>query len=274
MENEDVTKESKETKSFNFRSVLKMALVSILVMISINYWNQLTLEGILKVLGVPTGIDIRNLELPSNIDHFESLRDGKFIRYQAFTGGNSQIDWGKDDDLLMRSGLKPDRAVFKRTLKIKFRSILVVNLSVGGRYNSKDLDGDFGMVMARVSLNGTEYAKDNAVFGGGTICPLYSTVSYMHSLEPGHYSLLAEGIFAGCIDNFDSQMQIMIIRDQPLTYGDYLKMKTDCYRPVSNGFAEIKRPMKHWLDSMIADLIRTGAVLKTGVSSIECLKKK
>jgi hypothetical protein len=273
MEIEDQPKELKETKTFNFRSVLKMVLASILVMIAINFWNRITPEDVLRLIGIPTGFDILNMELPSDIDHFESLRDGKFIRYKTFTGGNSQIDWGKDDDLLIRSGLKPDREVFKRTLKIKYQSILVVNLSVGARYNSKEVAGDFGLVMARISLNGTECAKDNAVFGGGTMCPLYSTVSYMHSLEPGHYSLLAEGIFAGCIDNRDSKMQLMIIRDQPLTYGEYLKMKSEGYRPVSNGFANINPPAKNWLERIFADLILNGEPLKTGAINIESMKK-
>jgi hypothetical protein len=65
----------------------------------------------------------------------------------------------------------------------------------------------------------------------------------------------------------------MIIRDQPLTYGEYLKMKSEGYRPVSNGFARIEPPTKNWLERIFADLIRNGELVKTGVTHIESMKK-
>jgi hypothetical protein len=49
METEDQPKELKETKTFNFRSVLKMVLASIMVMIAINFWNRVIIRCWLKV---------------------------------------------------------------------------------------------------------------------------------------------------------------------------------------------------------------------------------
>ncbi len=135
----------KRNKFIDLHPVVSSVLASILTFVSMAYLDKFQLVRIVEMFGGLTHRDKMNLVLPSPVDYFESVRDGKFIRYSDFTAGSSFIDWGKDDDMVLQEGLEPDREIFKRTLKIKYRSIVWVNLSVGGRYNPKDLPGKFAI---------------------------------------------------------------------------------------------------------------------------------
>ncbi len=223
------------------RHIMQHAIAYLLVLIAAAVIT--TFEGgrIIGWLGGQTKTMADTATVFSPIDYSEEIKEGKYIRYSDL-GKHNSINWGKDEDFLLKMGLEPDREVFMRNIRIKFRSVLDIHVTAGGRYDPGSNRGKFAMVMTRIKINGIESGKDNEVLNGGAQSPIYSSTSCSRILEPGEYYMLVEGIFSGCVKDHDAWMQMKITRGQDVPYGELVKVKQAGYYPVTYGFVKNEMP--------------------------------
>jgi hypothetical protein len=248
-----MSNEPGENGTQNKESLKKKIIIPVISSIlAVFFYDVLFKVDLAKLIRQVGGLTERaHAEMPvfSAVDFADEIKEGKYIRYSDI-GRHNTIGWGKDEDLLLQMGLKPDREVFMKTIRVKFRSMLDIHAHAGGKFDSHGQQDRFGMVMTRIKVNGIEYAKDNATFNGAAVCPLFSSTSCAKILEPGEYRMLVEGIFCGSVENHDAWMQMKITRVQDVPYGELAKVKEAGYYPVSHGFAEAERKPE-WFYSLV-----------------------
>jgi hypothetical protein len=242
----------KNGKSWFKNNIMSNVVSSIMAVIAFTIFTSASGEWIIRAFGGATLKEFKKIRIFSPIDYFEEIKEGKYVRY-ADIGSHSSINWGKDEDFLLNMGLKPDREMFMRTIRVKYRSVLDINVSAGGTYDSTQSAKKFALVMTRIKINGIESAKDTEVFNGDAKFPVYSSASCSKLLEPGDYYMLVEGIFSGCVRNHDAWMQMKITRHQPVSYESLEKTRKQGYYPVSNGFVNADTPETNpkWYEKLI-----------------------
>jgi hypothetical protein len=235
--------QEKNRKSLNKKSFVSNMLPPLASVILITMLTSFNGEWVIRALGGLTVKELEKTPVHSPIDYFEEVKEGKYIRY-ADLGAHSSINWGKDEDDLLDMNLEPDREVFMRTIRVKYRSVLDICVTAGATYDAAIEGKKFGLVMSRIKINGIDIAKDTSSASGIGRFPVYSSAACSKLLEPGQYHMLVEGIFSGCVRNHDAWMQMKITRHQAVPFGELHALKTGGYFPVSNGFvsADIQSP--------------------------------
>lgn len=220
-------KAGEKERVFSLHSVANTVLGSLLTVLTLALFQGFNPGSVIRWFGGSTTTDQQKEIQPSPVDFAETIDEGQYIKY----GDNMArrlLNWGKDDMRMEKMNLRPDREVFKRTLRLKYRSLVIIHVNAGCYFRVRPMSGNLGMVMTRVSIDGNQHARDNTLFNGGPglLVPLYSSLGCAKVLEPGEYDLLAEGIFAGCVENNDAEMSLAVLRCQDITYQEAMNIKS------------------------------------------------
>ncbi|MCP5053015.1 MAG: hypothetical protein GY940_37960 [bacterium] len=230
---EPKTETGTKTKDPPFKKVWSNVLTSILTVVILTTVGVVEKLNIIKIFGGNTQEDMDNMKMPSSVDQVENIENGQYIRYEDIDE-NTSINWSKDEDLLLNMDLKADREIFKRTVRLRYKSALDIYITAGARYDSRESKRNFGMVMTRIMIDGKQCSKDTAFLSTQAVCPLYSSASCTVPLTPGEYNIVVEGIFSGCVENHGASVKLKVTRIQEITYGEYKKLKAEGYQPIGN----------------------------------------
>lgn len=219
------------------RKILIRTLSGVLVVVIAANIANLSPEKMIKACGGIIHIDMQKMKQPPPVDYADTIHQGIYVKHGDIKSRRSIINWTADDAALERMNLQPDREIFNRTVRVKYRSVMIVQVNAGCTYRvstSKPFQ-PLGMVLTRISINGRECAKDNAAFSGvvpGTL-PLCSSAGCIKVLEPGEHELIAEGIFAGTVESNHTSVQVSILRYQEIDYKQYRDSKSSNHRWIS-----------------------------------------
>lgn len=228
-----MTKKTDDIKThyINWRKVWTGAIRAVLVLLVATLVSQFQPAAMIKACGGLIDIDMLNMVKPSPVEYADTINQGVYVKYNDLNNRRSILNWTSDDAQFEKMNLRPNREVFTRTLNIRFRSVLSVILNAGCRYTGSGNKKNLGLVMARISIDGRSCGKDSQAMGGvNAVIPLYSSAGCIQVLEPGEYQLIAEGIFAGCVDNHDASLQLAVIRYQDISYKQYKEALTTSHR--------------------------------------------
>lgn len=218
------------------RKVIVRTLTGILVFLIAAIITNFEPSGMIKACGGVIDVDFQKMMQPAPVEFADTIDQGVYVKHGDIKNRRSIINWTTDDAVLEQMNLKPDREIFNRTVKVKYRSVLLVKINAGCKYNPgsthRDNPEQMGMVLTRISIDGREYAKDNAVFAGplATALPLCSSAGCIKVLEPGDHELIAEGIFAGKVESNYTSVQVSIFRYQDIQYRQYRDSKSSNHR--------------------------------------------
>ncbi|MCP5052489.1 MAG: MotA/TolQ/ExbB proton channel family protein [bacterium] len=222
-----------KSKGFRYLAYIQiMAQVSPYIFLGV--WGILASFNIIGALGGLTLEAWLLKTIPMPIDYIEETSQGQYFHRDS---GNAPDGAGasKDEVLMLKIGLKAHRIIFKRRIKVAYKTVMAARVFADCTYDPGKSKKRFGMVLSRITLNRNECGKDNAMFNGRETVPLYSSLTVTKTLEAGEeYILRAEGLFFGTVDNHSAAMQLKLTRHSDVSYGEYARSRKLNYRPVSS----------------------------------------